>query len=478
VSLFQAKVGIDPSGRRLAIAAIRGGIGRAAPVVPPACYDLRGERESDRAVEAEGLLRDYVVRNRLSGSAACLCVPAERVYAARVNFPSLREKDLRAALSLELERIFPVSPETLRFGWRRIPGGSAGGGILLLVAAAPAEYLVQWEGIASRAGLALRSAVPAGWAMVSACRAAGFDLSGGVSAILREEEGAVEATLCSDGEPFFLGWRRSGGDARSRDTATLLEDGMVDPPAPGSGDPVTLFSPFPPGSLEADRSGAGGPAFRSAEGFEEAAAGLTGSGEASEDPVPVWRVLGACGAALNGERLDLLLPPGGGAVPRAGRIATAVLAALAVVLAVAWPSVRFLRTDMELRRLEAEISAQQASVAEVEKEIGELAAIRERIGVLAGASAVRGETLEILRQLTERLPQGTWLTGLRVEDRKVEIDGLSPSASEIFPLLSRDGRFAEVAFASPVTRQPDNLERFRIRAEYIPPASRSEGDGR
>ena len=59
-----------------------------------------------------------------------------------------------------------------------------------------------------------------------------------------------------------------------------------------------------------------------------------------------------------------------------------------------------------------------------------------------------------------------------------EIDGLSPSASEIFPLLSRDGRFTEVAFASPVTRQPDNLERFRIRAEYIPPASRSEGDGR
>jgi len=192
----------------------------------------------------------------------------------------------------------------------------------------------------------------------------------------------------------------------------------------------------------------------------------------------VWRVLGACGAAMNGERLDLLTLPGEGAVPRAGRIATAVLAALVVVLAVAWPSVRFLRTGMELRGLEAEIAAQQASVAEVEKGIGDLAAIRERIGVLAGASAVRGETLEILRQLTERLPQGTWLTGLRVEDRKVEIDGLSPSASEIFPLLSRDGRFAEVAFASPVTRQPDNLERFRIRAEYIPPASRSEGGGR
>jgi hypothetical protein len=55
-----------------------------------------------------------------------------------------------------------------------------------------------------------------------------------------------------------------------------------------------------------------------------------------------------------------------------------------------------------------------------------------------------------------------------MEDRKVEMDGLSPSASEVFPLLSRDGQFRKVEFASPITRQPDNMERFQIRAEYVP----------
>ncbi|GAB4373027.1 MAG: hypothetical protein Kow00128_22260 [Deltaproteobacteria bacterium] len=478
MSLFQAKVGIDPSGRRLAIAAVRGGIGRAAPVAPPVCHSLGGERESDRVVEAEGLLRDYVVRHRLSGDAACLCVPAEKVYTARAVFPVLRERDLRGALSLELERLFPVSPETLRFGWRRIPGEPAGGGMLLVVAAVPADFLLQWEGIASRAGLVLRGAVPWGWAMASACRAAGYDLANGASAILRETDGAVEAALCFRGEPFFLGRRRIEGESAPGEAARLLAEGMVDPPGPQSGERVTLFAPPSLGPPEVDRSAEEGVSFHPAEGFDAAAAAaMAGPGEAGEPP-PVWPSLGAYGAAQNGERLDLLAPPGGGAAFRAGRVAAGLLAVLAVLLAIAWPTVHRLRAGMELRRLDAEIASQKAAVAEAEREIAELAAIRERIGVLAGASAVRGETLEILRELTERLPQGTWLTGLRVEDRKVEIDGLSPSASEIFPLLARDGRFRGVEFASPVTRQPDNLERFRIRAEFAPPASNPAGGAR
>ena len=49
------------------------------------------------------------------------------------------------------------------------------------------------------------------------------------------------------------------------------------------------------------------------------------------------------------------------------------------------------------------------------------------------------------------------------------MDGISPSASEIFPLLTRDERFRGIEFAAPVTRQgAENLERFQLRAEYVP----------
>ena len=104
-----------------------------------------------------------------------------------------------------------------------------------------------------------------------------------------------------------------------------------------------------------------------------------------------------------------------------------------------------------------------------EETLSDLDDAQGRIAVLREETSASGETLRILRELTDRLPNGTWLLALRLEGRKVDIEGLSPSASEIFPALTRDGRFRSVEFGAPITRQADNIERFKIRGEYVPP---------
>jgi hypothetical protein len=470
---FRTVVGIDPSGRRLSVAAMRGGIGGLAPQAPPACHDLRGEREAARLEEAEGLLADYVARHRLGGSAARLCVPADRVYTARVSFPPLKDRDLRAALELELERLFPVPPSSLRFGWRRLAESGGKNRVALAVAAAPRAYLEAWEEIASRAGLVLRGAVPAAWAVSAAWSLAGAGRVPGLCAILRDAGGGVEGTVLAGGEPLFSARRPCAEEAMPAEGLALLEDGLVDAPAAGEEDPVPVAAPA--GWLAA--AGEGG-RFRPVEEFEAAAARVMGGPGTVAEALPVWRLLGAFGAAANGRTIDLLAPEGGGAASPATRAAVGAVAALAVVLAVAWPSALVMRTSGELRRLDAEIASIRPAVAHVEEALAELAAVEERIAVLGEAAGGRAQALSILRELTDRLPDGTWLTGLRVEERKVEIDGLSPSASEIFPLLTQDGRFRGVEFASPVIRQADNLERFRIRAEFVAPGKAPAGAAR
>lgn len=70
----------------------------------------------------------------------------------------------------------------------------------------------------------------------------------------------------------------------------------------------------------------------------------------------------------------------------------------------------------------------------------------------------------IIEELTQILPQGTWLTDLRIEDINGQIDGHSTNASELITLLARSPLFSNVTFASPVTRdQQRNIERFQIR---------------
>ena len=175
--------------------------------------------------------------------------------------------------------------------------------------------------------------------------------------------------------------------------------------------------------------------------------------------------------------MDLLAPADSGdRFPWAG-IAAAVLGVAAVLLALAWPAAISWKTKAELRRLDARIASLQPAVALVQDELGDIDDIEARTALLREAGAGREEPIEIVRTLTERLPTGTWLTGVRLENRKVEIDGLSAAASEIFPLLTRDGRFRGVEFASPITRQGDSLERFQIRAEFVPSPAGAEPRG-
>jgi general secretion pathway protein L len=479
VNFFRTVVGIDPSGKRLALAAVRYGLGRPSVAVPPAVFDLRGDREQARWEETESLLADFVARNGLAGGEAKLAIPADKVFTARVSLPPLKEKDLRPALALELDRIFPFPASRLKFGWRRSGDAAGRKDARQIVAAVPSEYLGRWEELVSRAGLSLTGAVPSGWALSAACRWVGEEAAGktgGFCAILRDLDGAAECTAMDGGEPFFSAMRACSPKAAPMEALSLLADALVDvpPSLPEAGMSVFATSGW---CREGKFPQAGDEFFRPVDGFEARAANaLWGPGPA--EAAPVWGALAASGAALGEKGLDLLSPEKESmGIRTAARMLTGALAAATLLLALSWPASVAWRTRQEVNRLDAAIASLRPAAARVEETLSLLGDLEGRIAVLREARAGREEPLLILRQMTERLPQGTWLTGLRLEERKVELEGFSPSANEIFPLLSRDGQFRKVEFASPITRQADNLERFQIRAEFIPSPPPKPGEG-
>ncbi len=481
VNLFRTVVGIDPSGRRLALSVVRFGVGRPSVPAPPAVFDLRAERDQAWLAKAESVLHDFVARNGLGGSEARLAIPADKVFIARISLPSLREKDLRAALALELARLFPFPASRLSFNWLRSGDAADGKNVRHVVVAVPSEYIDRWEEMVSRTGLTLAGAVPSGWALSVACRKAG-DTAGKVGelcAVLRDLDGAVECTVMESWGPFFSSLRTCSPESAPAEGFSLLSEALVDFPAGNAGANVSVIAPsgwrakgrFPWDGMES---------LRQVDDFETCAAEAMSVAEAPADAVPVWGALGAFGAASCERELDLMAPEEKTAgFGMATRAVTGALAAATLLLALSWPAAIVLRTNQEVRRLDAEISSLRPAVARVEESLALLGDIEGRIHILKEAGTDREEPLLVLRQLTERLPQGIWLTGLRMENRRVEMDGLAPAASEIFPLLSRDGQFRRVEFASPITRQPDNLERFQIRAEFAPnpPPRKGEGGG-
>jgi hypothetical protein len=473
VKRFRTMIGIDPSGGRLAIVAVRRGVGGPSLAVPPLWHEPRTAKEPARLEEIEGILGEFVARNGLVGAGAALVLPAERVYLARTAFPPMKEKDLRDAVGMELERLFPVPPTELRHGFRRLAGPSAGGKIPLVVVATRSDYIERWEEVVARAGLSLSAAIPSAWAVGAALSGSGIPTGepGGASAVLRAAGAAVECTLFASGEPFFCASAACSPGSAPAEGLSLARAGFVDPPSSAGDGPVDLFAPQGWYGKEGTQIEDGGIVFRVQGAFARSAiTTLSGSGERGSAPDP-FALLGAYGAALGEGGMDLLSPPGNGSGSEISRSLLAGAAVAALALGIAWPSAVVWKAKADLRNLDAQVAALRPSAERYEEALSDLDDAQGRIAALREEASASGEALLILRELTDRLPNGTWLLALQLEGRKVDIEGLSPSASEIFPALTRDGRFRSVEFGAPITRQTDNIERFKIRGEFVPPPS-------
>ncbi|MGZ8450022.1 MAG: PilN domain-containing protein [Candidatus Deferrimicrobiaceae bacterium] len=471
--MFRTMIGIDPSGGRLAIVAVRRGVGDSSLAVPPLWYEPRAVKEPARFEEIEGALGEFVARNRLVGAGAVLVLPAERVYLARTTFPPLKEKDLRDAVEMELERLFPVPPAGLRHGFRRLAGPSAGGKTALVVAAASSEYIDRWEEVVARAGLSLSGAIPAAWAVGAALYGTGVPSgeTGRTTAVLRAAGAEVECTLFAAGEPFFCASRPCAPGSAPVEGLSLARAGLADPPASAGDGQVELIAPQGWYGEEGKEIEDGGIVVRVRGPIGRAAvSALSGAGAGESDPGPEpFALLAAFGAANGEARMNLLSSLRDGSASGISQAFLRVAAVAALALGIVWPSAVAWKAKAELRNLDAQVAALRPAAERYEETLSDLDDAQGRIAALREEASASGEALQILRELTDRLPNGTWLVALRLEGRKIDIEGLSPSASEIFPALTRDGRFRSVDFGAPITRQADNFERFKIRGEFVPP---------
>jgi len=70
-------------------------------------------------------------------------------------------------------------------------------------------------------------------------------------------------------------------------------------------------------------------------------------------------------------------------------------------------------------------------------------------------------TIDLLKELTELIPQDTWLRSLTIRGRKIHLSGTSSSATTVVKALEDSPLFKEVHFDSPVVKKGDR-ETFRI----------------
>lgn len=139
---------------------------------------------------------------------------------------------------------------------------------------------------------------------------------------------------------------------------------------------------------------------------------------------------------------------------------------LAVILAVIAGYLPLHGKQRMLAAYEAQLAESRAAALEAEQLKKRLAARVEHGRFLIDRRLSTPAATAVLAELTERMPDDTWLIQLRWQRDKLTIAGFSPAAAALIAGLEESPLLSEVRFGSPVTADPRvGRERFNISAD-------------
>jgi general secretion pathway protein L len=161
------------------------------------------------------------------------------------------------------------------------------------------------------------------------------------------------------------------------------------------------------------------------------------------------------------------------------RLANTALATLIVVLFAALLVLPVWSARSTADTLEEEVRKAGKVAKQVEELREQVEKLEHETRFLENKKRTEPSVLGMLDELTRIMPDNTWLNGLQYKDRKIVVQGQSPSASSLIELIDKSDHFQNTSFVSPVTKDTGSgLERFQIASEVIhgKPSAEPEAD--
>jgi general secretion pathway protein L len=91
------------------------------------------------------------------------------------------------------------------------------------------------------------------------------------------------------------------------------------------------------------------------------------------------------------------------------------------------------------------------------------------LGLLAKRKQTGPSTVVVLEALSQALPDGTYVTELRIDGDKVQVIGMTQDAPSLIRLIEKSPQFARATFFAPTTRgQNEPGEQFHIEVRITP----------
>lgn len=160
---------------------------------------------------------------------------------------------------------------------------------------------------------------------------------------------------------------------------------------------------------------------------------------------------------------------------KSGLIVTISLVGLAAILLIANMVGFFLKDRLALDKINQQTQQLEPQLMAIVKLENEYKQLQLQLDSLRSFNPKTVTTLDILKEITLKLPADAWLGKMEIKGNAIEINGWADSASSLIPLLEESSLFENVKFASTITRREGEKEKFKIKLTIEAKAGANQG---
>jgi general secretion pathway protein L len=452
--LFQSSLGVEIDDDSLAIAYLRGsfkGIVLSGYSFHPIEKDLSS---ADKLSIVGDLVGDFIKKKRISATSIFLGIPRRSAIVRFIELPMAMKENLRESLGYELEKYAPFPADRAYFDCQVVREDSAASKMRVLLVLSKKESIDPYLALRDRWNIGISGAEISSTGIANYLSRLPGTIGRDPYIALSLGNGSLELNLI-DGN--LLSYSRSVSvPENSQDLYSfILRELRSFEEAKGQTDKMKVVLLASMG--EAD----------TAKRLEEDMDVETLLPDVPNVGLDSSALIAAYGLALKGIQkvpmdinlipLELRKKPS-----RVGYYTMFVLAAMLIISFAAWGVSSIMRDRLHLKQLNTEIARLSVEIKDVEKLSTGCQELENEIDFL---NRVRGNPvsfLNILKDLTERIPKNAWVSSLAFSEKGVQIGGYAESASSLIPRLEASPLLKDAVFLSSITKTRDGKERFEI----------------
>lgn len=456
--LLPSSIGVSISPTRVTVMGLRQTLGSVRPVAREVFALDAGQPVAAQIEAINRRLVRLISQHRLETASRFLSVPLSSVMWRRMTLPVAARENLPDTIRYEAEKYLPIPLEELYWDFRLIDENRSAGELTVLLSVVKRSDLAPFVALAESLPGGLSGAEPTTSAIAHAFTQRDDIVPADEYGLLVFTSDQVHLLHMQAG--VFQGGRTYDRPESDVDMVAVVRKGLAALRLGGGDDPETVAFPV---SVCAENL-----SEELQHQLQDALPEFTWHTAAwRENDLPEPDMLAAYGLALKGLQKPAdatnLMPLRLRKQPsRLGQYLMAALVALTLISGIAWGGSALLQKRFHHARLDREINRLADEVAGIERLQVDAQETRNKLEFLQAQKRGPHNVLDILKALTEIIPDSAWVREIAIASEGIRLDGYADAAAELIPLIDASPLFTDVSFLSAITKGRDGKEKFRI----------------